>query len=80
MQRRLGEYVCGRELLPASHPVPRTTAVSSHGHLSVRGYDDDEDDDDDDDGDDDADDDDDDDETMPRDRCPFYGHLSRCTS
>ena len=47
MQRRLGEYVCGRELLPASHPVPRTTAVSSHGHLSVRGYDDDEDDDDD---------------------------------
>ena len=52
MQRRLGEYVCGRELLPASHPVPRTTAVSSHGHLSVRGYDDDEDDDDDDDDDD----------------------------
>ena len=51
MQRRLGEYVCGRELLPASHPVTRTTAVSSHGHLSVRGYDD-NDDEDEDDGDD----------------------------
>ena len=32
-------------------PVPRTTAVSSHGHLSVRGYDD-NDDEDEDDGDD----------------------------
>ena len=27
-------------------PVPRTTAVSSHGHLSVRGYDDNDDEDD----------------------------------
>ena len=32
-------------------PVPRTTAVSSHGHLSVKGYNDDEDDHDDDDDD-----------------------------
>ena len=33
--------------------MPRTTADSSHGHLSVRGYDDDDDDDEDeDDGDD----------------------------
>ena len=32
------------QLLP---PVPRTTAASSHGHLSARGYDDDDDDDED---------------------------------
>ena len=37
-------------------PVPRTTAASSHGHLSVRGYDDDDDDDDGDDDEDDGDD------------------------
>ena len=44
--------VCLRQIAPASQPpVPRTTAVSSHGHLSVRGYDD-NDDEDEDDGDD----------------------------
>ena len=42
MQRRLGVYVCGRELLPASHQC----------HLSVRGYDDDDDEDEDEDEDD----------------------------
>ena len=49
MQRRLGVYVCGRELLACQPPA---TADSSHGHLSVRGYDDDDDDEDEDDGDD----------------------------
>ena len=46
------DWVCMFAAECQQPPVPRTTAASSHGHLSVRGYDDEDDDEDEDDSDD----------------------------